>query len=66
MIEILEIEDEDKEIKKRNVEIENELIAAEKKYNVINENLKEIQLKLSELKESKARNEALIEGRRCS
>ena len=49
-------------IKKRNVEIENELIAAEKKYNVINENLKEIQLKLSELKESKARNEALIEG----
>ena len=49
-------------IKKRNVEIENELIAAEKKYNVINENLKEIQLKLSELKENKARNEALIEG----
>ena len=49
-------------IKRRNVEIENELIAAEKKYNLINENLKEIQLKLSELKENKARNEALIEG----
>ena len=49
-------------IKKRNLEIENELIAAEKKYNLINENLKEIQLQLSELKENKARNEALIEG----
>ena len=49
-------------IKRRNMEIENELIAAEKKYNLINENLKEIQLKLSELKENKARNEALIEG----
>ncbi len=49
-------------IKKRNEEIENELIEAEKKYSAINENLKEIQLKLTELKENKARNEATIEG----
>ena len=49
-------------IKKRNEEIENELIEAEKKYNFINENLREIQLKLTELKENKARNEATIEG----
>ena len=35
---------------------------AEKKYGLINENLKNIQLKLSELKENKARNEATIEG----
>jgi len=48
--------------KKRNEEIENELIKAEKKYNFINQNLKEIQLKLSDLKENKARNEATIEG----
>ncbi|MDA8822628.1 chromosome segregation protein SMC [Candidatus Pelagibacter bacterium] len=48
--------------KKRNEEIENELMAAEKKYNLINQNLKEIQLKLSDLKENKARNEATIEG----
>jgi chromosome segregation protein len=48
--------------KKRNEEIENELIEAEKKYNLINQNLKEIQLNLSELKENKARNEATIEG----
>ena len=48
--------------KKRNEEIEIELINAEKKYNFINENLKEIQLKLSGLKESKARNEATVEG----
>ena len=48
--------------KKRNEEIENELIDAEKKYNIINQNLKEIQLKLSNLKENKARNEATIEG----
>jgi len=48
--------------KKRNEEIENELIEAEKKYNIINHNLKEIQLKLSGLKENKARNEATIEG----
>jgi chromosome segregation protein len=48
--------------KKRNEEIENELTEAEKKYNAINQNLKEIQLKLSDLKEKKARNEATIEG----
>ncbi len=48
--------------KKRNEEIENELIEADKKYNSVNENIKEIQLKLSELKENKARNEATIEG----
>ena len=33
-----------------------------KKYKFISENLQEIQLKLSELKENKARNEATIEG----
>jgi chromosome segregation protein len=48
--------------KRRNEEIEIELIEAEKKYSFINENLKEIQLKISELKENKARNEATIEG----
>ena len=48
--------------KKRNEEIELELAQAEEKYNLINQNLKEIQLKLSELKENKARNEATIEG----
>ena len=49
-------------IKKRNKEIESELFEAEKKYSAINENLREIQLKLTDLKENKARNEALIEG----
>ena len=48
--------------KKRNEEIENELIEAEKKYNLINQNIKEIQSKLSDLKENKARNEATREG----
>merc|ERR1711966_352742 len=48
--------------KKRNEEIDNELIAAEKKYNLINQNLKEVQIKLSDLKENKARNEATVEG----
>ena len=48
--------------KKRNEEIENELITAEKKYNLINQNLKEIQIKLSDLKENKSRNEATVEG----
>ena len=47
---------------KRNEEIENELIEAEKKFNSINQNIKEIQLKLSGLKENKARNEATVEG----
>ncbi len=49
-------------IKKRNEEIEKELVEAEKKYGLINENLRNIQLKLTELKENKARNEATIEG----
>ena len=49
-------------IKKRNEEIESELVEAEKKYGFINENLRNIQLKLTELKENKARNEATIEG----
>ena len=48
--------------KKRNEEIELDLIESEKKYNLINQNLKEIQSKLSSLKEDKARNEATIEG----
>ena len=48
--------------KRRNEEIEAELIEAEEKYNFINQNLKEIQLKLSDFKENKARNEATIEG----
>ena len=48
--------------KKQNEEIEMDLIESEKKHNLINQNLKEIQLKLSELKENKARNEATIEG----
>ena len=48
--------------KKRNEEIEIELLESEKKYNLINQNLKEIQLKLSNLKENKARNEATTEG----
>ena len=48
--------------KKRNEEIENELIEAEKKYTSINQNIKEIQSKLSDLKENKARNEATVEG----
>ena len=48
--------------KKRNDEIEIELIEAEKKYNSINQNIKEIQSKLSDFKENKARNEATIEG----
>ncbi len=49
-------------IKRRNEEIQGELIEAEKKFNAINENLREIQLKLTDLKEKKARNEATIEG----
>ena len=48
--------------KKRNEEIENELNEAEKKYNAVNQNIKEIQIKFSELKENKARNEATIDG----
>ena len=46
----------------KNQEIESELVGSEKKYNSINQNIKEIQLKLSGLKENKARNEATIKG----
>ena len=49
-------------IKKRNEEIETELLESESKHNLISQNLKEIQSKLSDLKEKKARNEATIEG----
>ena len=48
--------------KKRNEEIEIELVKSEKKYEKINQNIKEIQQKLSGLKENRARNEATIEG----
>ena len=48
--------------KKRNEELAEELIEAEKKYNLINQNIKEINEKLSFLRENKARNEATIEG----
>ena len=48
--------------KKRNEEIENELIEAENKYNSISQNIKEIQSKFSSLKENKARSEATFEG----
>jgi chromosome segregation protein len=48
--------------KKRNEEIQKELNLSEKKYNTINQNIKEIQIKLSGLKENKARNEATVEG----
>ena len=49
-------------IKRRNEEIASELSQAEKKYSAITENLREIQSKLIELKESKARKEATVEG----
>ncbi len=48
--------------KKRSEELQSELNEAEKKYNLINKNLKEIQEKLSTLRENKARNEATVEG----
>ena len=48
--------------KKRNEEIEKELSESEKKFNAINVNIKEVHMKLSGLKENKARNEATIEG----
>jgi len=48
--------------KKRNEEIESELIESEKKYNLINQNIREVQIKLSGLKENKARNEATVDG----
>ena len=48
--------------KKRSEELDDELTKAEKKYNLINLNLKEIQEKFSILRENKARSEATIEG----
>ena len=48
--------------KKRNEEIEIDLIEAEKKYSSINQNIKEVQSNISELKENKARYEATVEG----
>jgi len=48
--------------KKRGEELSVELNDAEKKYNLINNNLKIIQEKMSMLRENKARNEATIEG----
>jgi len=48
--------------KKRSEELDEELAKAETKYNLINQNLKEIQEKFSILRENKARSEATIEG----
>jgi len=48
--------------KKRSEELDEELTKAETKYNLINENLKEIQENFSLLRENKARSEATIEG----
>ena len=48
--------------KKRSEELAEELTKAETKYNLINQNLKEIQEKFSTLRENKARSEATIEG----
>ena len=48
--------------KKRSEELDEELGKAEGKYNLINQNLKEIQEKFSILRENKARSEATIEG----
>ena len=48
--------------KKISEELNEELIKAETKYNLINENLKEIQENFSILRENKARSEATIDG----
>jgi chromosome segregation protein len=48
--------------KKRSEELVTELNEAEKRFNLINQNIKYIQEKLSKLRENKARNEATIEG----
>ena len=48
--------------KKRSEELDGELNKAETKYNLINQNLREIQEKFSILRENKARSEATIEG----
>ena len=48
--------------KKRNEELNIELKQSEDRYNSINKNVKEIQEKLSILREGKARNEATLDG----
>jgi len=48
--------------KKRSEELNEELTKAEIKYNLINQNLKEIQENFSILRENKARSEATIDG----
>ena len=48
--------------KRRSQELDTELSESENKYNLINKNIREIQEKLSALRENKARNEATIEG----
>ena len=48
--------------KKRNEELNLELKQSEDRYNSINKNVKEIQEKLTTLREGKARNEATLEG----
>ncbi len=48
--------------KKINEDLEKDLNKAEEKYNLINQNLKNIQEKFSVLRENKARNEATVEG----
>ena len=48
--------------KKRSEELDEELNKAEKKYNLINQNLKEIQENFSIMRENKARSEATIDG----
>ncbi len=48
--------------KKRNAELDSELKQSEDRYNKINSNVKEIQERLSDLRENRARNEATLEG----
>ena len=49
-------------LQKRREEIETELLNSEDKYNKIDSNIKEVQEKLTVLRENKARNEATLEG----
>ena len=48
--------------KKRNEELEEELSSAEERFNKINNNIKDVQEKLTSLRENKARSEATLEG----
>ncbi len=48
--------------KKRTEELNEELILSEERFNKINNNIKSVQEKLALLRESKARNEATLEG----